>query len=887
VTPASASVAPGSVGVLDSTSHTPGVSVATPVFRKLRGVPGAALTLDGVGEVTSNVSDGVVVSTATAKPRLAQTRTSNRGEVAATGAASNGDVANVKAEPGTESTRSFPALAASYAGAACSGTTYWDRDEVDEPKTESDAMLKDLSDLQLHENHACRPLWIDEDGYIISEAFHPLSSKVSEFLIAIAEPVSRPELIQEFVITETSLRAAVSSGMDVEQIVDTLRKLCKCELDSRFVYNIISMGKSIGKLKLVLRDARHFLVATDPVLLQILVEDQVIAESLVPGSSSWSAIVEDPASLGTMFETAVPDDIAATGETGAPTDIPGEGNPDVAPTSVEVNSLRVEHVKAAAHRLHLPLLQEYEFKADRTDRTPELSIFIKPSVTHRPYQQKALSKMFAVEGVAKSGIVVLPCGAGKTLVGITAAVRIKRRTLVLTTTSVAVDQWRRQFLLYTTIAPEDIYMLTAEHKRPVDNPDTRACVMISTYTMMGYTGKRSDEGEFVLNQVRNMEWGLMVVDEVQVMPARTFRTVATAVKSHCSLGLTATLVREDTLVHDLHWLIGPKLYEASWQQLQDDGYIARVRCVEVWCDMSPTFFAEYLRAQDVKTWNVRHALWTCNPNKLKVCEYLLRFHESRGDKIIVFSDHIFILKEFAKRMGRYYISGEIDMRERMQILSAFQESPHCNTIFLSKVGDNAIDIPAANVIIQISSHFGSRRQEAQRLGRILRPKPAKSFQTHEKFNAFFYSLVSRDTHEMYYANRRQQFLVEQGYNYKVISDPGVFLDPESEKELVFGGKESELLLLKQVIESTQRGEDKEKVDDDLALQDPSAIGKSFAAANGEVKIKQELKPQAPPLRATRPGEERLSISSLSGGMDGSYTVTAKFGQKMKRADSLS
>ncbi|CAE8740372.1 unnamed protein product [Polarella glacialis] len=282
--------------------------------------------------------------------------------------------------------------------------------------------------------------------------------------------------------------------------------------------------------------------------------------------------------------------------------------------------------------------------------------------------------------------------------------------------------------MYTTVPPEDIYTLTAEQKRPIEDAERRACVVISTYSMLGFTGRRSGDAELILQQIQQLEWGSLIVDEVQVMPARTFRTVATTVKAHCCLGLTATLVREDDLIYDLHWLIGPKLYE-------DDGYLAKVRCVEVWCEMSPPFFEEYLQAAvdgrdcpPTMRAALRRALWTCNPDKLKACEYLtkylIRFHEQRGDKAIVFSDNIFILKEFAKKLGRYYICGSVDMRERMKILSEFQERSACNTIFLSKVGDNAIDLPVANVIIQISSHYGSRRQEAQRLGRILRPKPS-------------------------------------------------------------------------------------------------------------------------------------------------------------------
>jgi len=385
----------------------------------------------------------------------------------------------------------------------------------------------------------------------------------------------------------------------------------------------------------------------------------------------------------------------------------------------------------------------------------------------------------------------------------------------------------------------------------------------------------------VLEQLQQLEWGTLVVDEVQVMPARTFRTVATTIKSHCCLGLTATLVREDDLIADLHWLIGPKLYEANWQQLQDDGYLARVRCVEVWCEMSAAFFDQYLQAVDSRDVQgsmratLQRALWTCNPNKLKACEYLIRFHEQRGDKTIVFSDNIFILKEFAKKLGRYYICGSVDMRERMQILSEFQESSACNTIFLSKVGDNAIDLPVANVIIQISAHYGSRRQEAQRLGRILRPKPQASGNS-GRFNAFFYSLVSRDTQEMYHANRRQQFLVEQGYNYQVLRDRSV--ERMGDQNLMYASNEAQLTLLKQVLESVHRGEVDEAEDEELALQE--------AGASSTVHASERLPSERSAGQATTSAEQKVSLASLSGGLDGSYTVTSSFSRKLKKSNSM-
>lgn len=704
----------------------------------------------------------------------------------------------------------------------------------------------DFKNLVLVNDHLSRPLWVCPDGRIIFETSHPRALEVADFLLAIAEPISRPEVVHEYQITMLSLNAAVAGGIEVETIMKLLTSLSKNTLDTAFVSFIQEQGKSTGKLKLVLRSNRHFLEAADAALLAKLTADPIISASLIRKD------------LLVNFLQNVAD-----GSGGTP--------------SVEINSLRVEAIKEAAHRMNLPLLQEYEYREDGTDANPELAIVMKPAAKVRPYQQRALSKMFALDGVAKSGIVVLPCGAGKTLVGIAAAARIKRRVFVLTSTAVAVDQWRRQFLEYTTIAAGDIYCLTAEQKRPIEDKDRRACVLISTYSMMGFGGKRGGDSALILEQIQQLEWGLLVVDEVQMMPARTFRTVATTVKSHCCLGLTATLVREDHLELDLHWLIGPKLYEANWQQLQDDGYLARVRCVEVWCEMAKDFFSEYLRAIDEKDAFKRNALWTCNPNKLRVCDYLIRRHEARGDKIIVFSDNIYILEAFAKKLQRYYICGKVDMRERMQILEKFQHSPWCNTIFLSKVGDNAIDIPNASVIIQISSHYGSRRQEAQRLGRILRPKP-KSANTASKFNAFFYSLVSRDTQEMYYASKRQTFLVEQGYNYHVLREHNV--DQMSQANLAYSGEDDQKQLLSEVLESLKRGDAFED-EADLALHDPVV-----ASAPRKPPETSPVEPARGETASAGSGvvDQKVSIASLSGGLDGSYSVTAAFNRKLLKPD---
>jgi DNA excision repair protein ERCC-3 len=223
----------------------------------------------------------------------------------------------------------------------------------------------------------------------------------------------------------------------------------------------------------------------------------------------------------------------------------------------------------------------------------------------------------------------------------------------------------------------------------------------------------------------------------------------------------------------LNFLIGPKLYEANWMDLAKKGHIANVQCAEVWCPMTPEFYNEYLRETSRK----RMLLYIMNPNKypsliswlicrFQACQFLIDYHEKRGDKIIVFSDNVYALQMYAKYLKRLFIYGATPQQERMSILENFRYNEVVNTIFLSSVGDTSIDLPEATCLIQISSHYGSRRQEAQRLGRILRAKRRND----EGFNAFFYSLVSKDTQEMFYSTKRQAFLVDQGYAFKVITE---------------------------------------------------------------------------------------------------------------------
>jgi len=306
-----------------------------------------------------------------------------------------------------------------------------------------------------------------------------------------------------------------------------------------------------------------------------------------------------------------------------------------------------------------------------------------------------------------------------------------------------------------------------------------------------------------------------------------FRKVLTTIAAHSKLGLTATLVREDDKIQDLNFLIGPKLYEANWQDLAEQGHIANVQCLEVWCPMTAEFYREYIH----ETTNKRKLLFAMNPNKFQACQFLIDYHEKRGDKIIVFSDNVFALKAYALKLGKYYIYGPTSQAERMMILRQFQHNPEVNTIFLSKVGDTSIDLPEATCLIQISSHYGSRRQEAQRLGRILRAKRRND----EGFNAFFYTLVSRDTEEMYYSAKRQQFLIDQGYSFKVVTH---LAGMESYPSLVYSSQREQLELLRTVLSASENDADDENIEitDDIEKLKATRKQSSLKTLSGADKM---------------------------------------------------
>ncbi|KAG7352817.1 DNA repair helicase rad25 [Nitzschia inconspicua] len=688
----------------------------------------------------------------------------------------------------------------------------------------------DFSNLTLKPDHIQRPCWTCPDGHIYLEAFHDLYLQAYDFLVAIAEPVARPEFVHQYKLTPYSLYAAVATNIETESIINVLERLSKNALPIQVKKFVRDCTSKYGKARLVLKHNKFYVESEYPMVLRELLRDPTIAQARIQedvenvdehGFITNAKAEEMKENLEMLRE---PDEDSDDDDDGDNQDQEQNQKKPTTVVSFQVDGAKVENVKRQAIELDYPLMEEYDFRNDTMN--PNVPLFdLKPITRIRRYQERSLAKMFG-NGRARSGIIVLPCGAGKTLTGVTAAQTIKKSCVCLATNGVSVLQWKYQFQKWTNIPDDRISVFTSDQKENL-HPD--ACVLITTYTMISYSGKRSDQSQRVMDQITGREWGILLMDEVHVVPAKMFRKVIGSVKAHTRLGLTATLVREDDLISDLNFLIGPKLYEANWMDLTAQGYLANVQCVEVWCPMTGSFMKEYLQASNAR---LKQLLYVMNPNKLRAVEFLVRFHEERGDKIIVFSDLVYSLKLYAEMLKRPLIYGETPERERQAILGTFRATDALRTICISKVGDTSIDLPEANVIVQVSSHFGSRRQEAQRLGRILRPKSytQQDGSNRSSFNAFFYTLVSADTQEMFYSAKRQQYLIDQGYTFKIVTNLCEKASEEAVKHnYAYSSPEDDRKLLRTVLTS-ETDLEKEQKSEDAAIRKNNPDGAGLADA---------------------------------------------------------
>lgn len=364
----------------------------------------------------------------------------------------------------------------------------------------------------------------------------------------------------------------------------------------------------------------------------------------------------------------------------------------------------------------------------------------------RPYQRMAAEAFHAGGSVAGgNGVIVLPCGAGKTVVALAVMNLVGAKTLILTTNTVAVRQWREELLDKTSLKPDDVGEYTGEQK-------TVAPVTITTYQMLTWRRAKSDVFEhFELFSKQN--WGLVVYDEVHLLPAPVFRATAD-LQARRRLGLTATLVREDGKEDEVFCLIGPKRFDMPWKVLEGQGFIATATCTEVRVPLDPSAKEAYLSAGARAKFRVASE----NPAKIRAVALILERH--RDAHVLVIGQYIEQLEQLAAHLKAPLIMGRTPNAERERLYAQFK-SGEVRVLIVSKVGNFAVDLPEANVAIQISGTFGSRQEEAQRLGRILRPKSDGSA-------AAFYSIVTLGSRDQEFSEKRQLFLTEQGYSYEII-----------------------------------------------------------------------------------------------------------------------
>ncbi|XP_010783230.1 general transcription and DNA repair factor IIH helicase/translocase subunit XPB [Notothenia coriiceps] len=387
--------------------------------------------------------------------------------------------------------------------------------------------------MMLKNDNTSRPLWVAPDGHIFLEAFSPVYKYAQDFMVAIAEPVCRPNHIHEYKLTAYSLYAAVSVGLQTSDIVEYMQKLSKTSVPDGIIQFIKLCTVSYGKVKLVLKHNRYFVESAFPDVIQRLLQDTVIREcrlrtadgadtelitEVIRSKSAISKSIEekgDPStsqqpSDGQTSTQQVPEDIFSYYEQ---MDKEEEEEEETQTVSFELRQEMIEELQKRCIQLEYPLLAEYDFRNDTFN--PDINIDLKPTAVLRPYQEKSLRKMFG-NGRARSGVIVLPCGAGKSLVGVTAACTVRKRCLVLGNSSVSVEQWKAQFKMWSTIDDSQICRFTSDAK---DKP-IGCSVAISTYSMLGHTTKRSWEAERVMEWMRSQEWGLIILDEVHTIPGK-------------------------------------------------------------------------------------------------------------------------------------------------------------------------------------------------------------------------------------------------------------------------------------------------------------------------------------------------------------------------------
>jgi DNA excision repair protein ERCC-3 len=536
------------------------------------------------------------------------------------------------------------------------------------------------------------PLIVQSDKTLLLEVDHPQSAEARAAIAPFAELERSPEHVHTYRLTPLGLWNARAAGHDAEQVVDALVRYSRYPVPHALLVDVADTMDRYGRLQLIKHPTHGLvLVSIDRAVLEEVLRQKKIAPMLGQRIDDDTVVVH-PSERGRLKQALL--------KVGWPAeDLAG-------------------YVDGEAHPIEL----------DQT--TWQL----------RDYQQQAAA-MFWEGG---SGVVVLPCGAGKTLVGAAAMAQASATTLILVTNTVAGRQWRRELLARTSLTDEEIGEYSGEKKeiRPVT---------IATYQVM--TTRRKGEYRH-LELFDSRDWGLIIYDEVHLLPAPIFRLTAD-LQSRRRLGLTATLIREDGREGDVFSLIGPKRYDAPWKDIENQGWIAPADCTEVRVTLTDAERMTYATAEAEDRYRIAATART----KLPVIKSIVDKHSA--DQVLVIGAYLDQLDDVAAELGGVpIIQGSTTTKERERLYDEFRRGEQ-RVLVVSKVANFSVDLPEAAVAVQISGTFGSRQEEAQRLGRVLRPK-------HDGRQAHFYTVVARDTLDAEYAAHRQRFLAEQGYAYTII-----------------------------------------------------------------------------------------------------------------------
>ncbi|WP_459549122.1 DNA repair helicase XPB [Nocardia sp. X0981] len=545
------------------------------------------------------------------------------------------------------------------------------------------------------------PLIVQSDKTVLLEVDHELADVARQAIAPFAELERAPEHVHTYRVTPLALWNARAAGHDAEQVVDALVSHSRFPVPQPLLVDIVETMARYGRLQLVKHPAHGLtLVSLDPAVLAEVLRHKKIAP---------------------MLGERIDDD------------------------TVLVHPSERGHIKQQLLKIGWPA-EDLAGYVDGEAHPIELD-FHRANWRLRDYQEMAADSFWA----GGSGVVVLPCGAGKTMVGAAAMARAKATTLILVTNTVAGRQWRRELLARTSLTEDEIGEYSGERKeiRPVT---------IATYQVI----TRKSKGEYRhLELFDSRDWGLVIYDEVHLLPAPVFRMTAD-LQSRRRLGLTATLVREDGREGDVFSLIGPKRYDAPWKDIEAQGWIAPADCVEVRVTLTDAERMAYATAEPEE----RYKLCSTAHTKIAVVKSILARH--REAPTLIIGAYLEQLDELGEALNAPVIQGSTKTKEREALFDAFRRG-EIPVLVVSKVANFSIDLPEASVAVQVSGTFGSRQEEAQRLGRLLRPKQ-------DGGRAHFYSVVARDTLDADYAAHRQRFLAEQGYAYR-ITDADDLLGP--------------------------------------------------------------------------------------------------------------